>query len=66
MIPKVERRYQTQPDRAACWQPRCTWHREGPSAELLGHAHAENTGHQVRVWTGAVVIFGKPEARVRV
>ena len=57
---KATRRYQVIADRAVCFEPGCTFHREGETAEPLGEAHAAVTGHEVHVQTGAKVIFGSP------
>lgn len=57
---KTSRRYQCLPDRAACFHPGCAFHREGDTAEALGEAHNDKTGHEVRVQSAAVVIFTKP------
>jgi hypothetical protein len=65
MNTKVARRYHVLPDRGVCMHSGCAWHRDGDTAELLGHAHAENTGHEVRVSTSAVVIFGSPRQHAR-
>lgn len=56
---RLTRTYNMQPDRANCYQPGCTFHREGPTAEPLGEAHASATGHEVRVTTGATLVFRK-------
>ena len=57
---KATRRYQVIADRAVCFEPGCSFHREGETAEPLGEAHAQVTGHHVRVISGAMAIFNGP------
>lgn len=61
---KLTRRYQLIADRAVCMSYGCPWHRDGGDAEATGAAHAQATGHEVRVTASAVVIFnGTPPGR---
>lgn len=57
---KLNRRYQVLPDRAVCFEPGCSFHREGETAEPLGEAHASVTGHHVRCISTAMAIFNGP------
>lgn len=59
---KLSRRYQLLPDYAECQMSAtgCPFYAEGDTAEKAAAAHVEETGHQVRVETGATVIIGPP------
>jgi hypothetical protein len=65
MKPAVVRKYQLLADEATCFHPGCAWHFSGERAEELGEHHAAQAGHQVRVHSGAVVIFGSARQHAR-